>query len=115
MELIAKHKGLKLIKKYGQYYIRFVGGQHEEIPCDLRITNEEALTIISRNEELKTVIEAYKKQIRWTRDYFVDSGIKDYLFYECGLSEVAIERILKKLDTHNIKMEFYCNFMRRED
>lgn len=42
-------KKLKLIKKYELYYIRFIGGQHEEYPCDLRISNEEALSIISNN------------------------------------------------------------------
>lgn len=115
MELIAEYKGLKLIKKYGQYYIRFVGGQYEEYPCELRITNKEALTIISRNDELKTVRDAYKKQVKWTKDFFVDSGIKDYLFYECGLNEVAVENIMKKLDTHkDIKMEFYETIMSEE-
>lgn len=112
MELIAKYKGLKLIKKYGQYYIRFVGGQYEEYPCDLHITNKEALTIISQNEELKTVRDAYKKQVKWTKGFFVDSGLKDYLFYECGLNEATIASVLKKLDTHeDIKMEFYETVM----
>lgn len=112
MELITKYKGLKLIKKYGQYYIRFVGGQYEEYPCDLHITNKEALTIISQNEELKTVRDSYKKQVKWTKDFFVDSGLKDYLFYECGLNEATIESVLKKLDTHkDIKMEFYETIM----
>lgn len=115
MELIAKYKGLKLIKKYGQYYIRFVGGQYEEYPCDLHITNKEALTIISQNDELKTVRDAYKKQVKWTKDFFVDSGLKDYLFYECGLNEATIESVLKKLDTHkDIKMEFYETIMYEE-
>lgn len=112
MELIAKYKGLKLIKKYGQYYIRFVGGQYEEYPCDLHITNKEALTIISQNEELKTVRDAYKKQVKWTKEYFVDSGIKDYLFYECGLNETTIVSVLKKFEMHkDIKMEFYETIM----
>lgn len=112
MELIAKYKGLKLIKKYGQYYIRFIGGQYEEYPCDLHITNKEALTIISQNEELKTVRDTYKKQVKWTKEFFVDSGIKDYLFYECGLNEAKIQSVMKKLDIYkDIKMEFYETIM----
>lgn len=112
MELIIKNKGLKLIKKYGQYYIRFVGGQYEEYPCDLHITNKEALTIIYENVEIKTVRDAYKKQVKWTKDFFVDSGLKDYLFYKCCLNESTIKSVLKKLDRHkDIKMEFYETIM----
>lgn len=112
MELIAKYKGLKLIKKYDQYYIRFIGGQYEEYPFDLHITNKEALNIISQNEELKTVRDAYRKQMKWTQDFFVDSGIKDYLFYECGLNEQKIQSVMEKLDIcRDIKMEFYETIM----
>ena len=39
MEVIVKNSGLKLIKKYEKYYIRFIGGQYAEYPCDLLITD----------------------------------------------------------------------------
>lgn len=112
MKIIVKNKNLKLIKKYGQYYIHFVGGQYEEYPCDLHITNKETLEIIYGNMEIKTVRDAYKKQIKWTKDFFVDLGLKDYLFYKCCLNESTIKNILKKLDKHkDIKMKFYETIM----
>ena len=112
MKIIVKNKNLKLIKKYGQYYIRFVGGQYEESPCDLHITNKEALEIIYGNMEIKTVRDTYKKQIKWTKDFFVDSGLKDYLFYTCCLNESTIKSVLRKLDKHkDIKMKFYETIM----
>lgn len=108
MEFIVNNKNLKLIKKYGQYYIRFIGGQYEEYPFDLHITNKEALAIIYENVEIKTVRDTYKKQIKWTKDFFVDSGLKDYLFYKYCLNESTIKSILKNLDKHkDIKMKFY--------
>ena len=60
MEEVIVYKGLKLIRKYEQYYIRFIGGQYEEYPCDLRITNKEALEIISDKEKIKAVRDDYK-------------------------------------------------------
>lgn len=112
MEIIVKNKNLKLIKKYGQYYICFVDGQYEEYPCDLHITNKEALEIVYRNMEIKTVRDTYKKQIKWTKDFFVDSGLKDYLFYKCCLNESTIKSVLRKLDKHkDIKMKFYETIM----
>ena len=55
MELVLEYKGLSLIKKYDKYYIRFIGGQREEYPCDLAISNKEAMSVISSNEAIKNV------------------------------------------------------------
>lgn len=63
VEEIVKSKGLKLIKKYGLYYIRFIGGQHEEYPCDLLINDEEALSIISNNNEIKSSLNFIKRKL----------------------------------------------------
>ena len=52
--------------------------------------------------------DTYKKQIKWTKDFFVDSGLKDYLFYKCCLNESTIKSVLRKLNKHkDIKMKFY--------
>ena len=81
MKEIVKYKGLTLIKKYEQYYIRFIGGQHEQHLCDLRITDNEALSIISNNKEIKKIRDSYKSKVPWTKEYFETTAIKDYLIY----------------------------------
>lgn len=112
MKTLAEYNGLTLIQKYGQYYIRFIGGQYEEISCDLHITNQEASTILAQRDALKIIRDMYMKQIRWTKDYFVTSALKDYLFYMCNLDEMTIENILNKLDAHQeIKMTLYQTIM----
>ena len=76
MEQVLEYKGLKLIKKYDRHYIRFIGGQIEEIPCDLSITNKEAMLIIAKPEEIKNVRDAYKKKVEWTQVFFCGFIIK---------------------------------------
>lgn len=95
--------------------LKKIGGQYDEYLCDLHITNKEALNIISQNEELKTVRDIYKKQVKWTKEFFVDSGLKNYLFYECNLNETKNQNVMKKLNVHkDIKMEFYETIMYEE-
>lgn len=116
VEILVEYKGLKLIQKYGQYYIRFTGGQYEEIPCDLHITDQEASAILAQPDELKKVRDVHKKLIRWKKDYFVDSALRDYLFHVCGLKDETIEIILKQFDTRNgIKMELYELIMYKDE
>lgn len=81
MQEIVNYKGLTLIKKLGQYYIRFLGGQYEEILCDLLITDKEARTIISSPEKIKNVRDAYKSKVPWTKEYFTKSALQDALIY----------------------------------
>ncbi len=108
MEIVLEYSGLKLIRKYDHYYIRFIGGQYEEYPCDLLITNKEAMEIISNNEEIKVVRDAYKKKVKWSIEYFIDSFFNDYLFYEKKMSEKRITANLEKLNRHeDIKYELY--------
>lgn len=115
MEILAEYKGLKLIQKYGQYYIRFMGGQYEETPCDLHITDQEASIILAQPDTLKTVRDTYKKRMCWTKDYFVDSALKDYLSYVCGLKDEVIKIVLKQFDTRKeIKMELYDLIMYKD-
>lgn len=112
MEVVVNSSGLKLIKKYERYYLRFVGGQYEEYPCDLLITNKEAMSIIADNAIIKTVRDEYKKKIPWTLLYFVDEAIKDYMLYVCNMTEKRIAKGLEKFNRHkDIKMEFYETIM----
>lgn len=108
MELILEYKGLSLIKKYNKYYIRFVGGLREGYPCDLAITNKEAMSIISSNEAMKNVIDEYKKKVEWTSRYFINSFLADYMLYECNMSEKRINANMDKLNRHgDVKIELY--------
>lgn len=108
MELVLEYKRLSLIKKYDKYYIRFIGGQREEYPCDLAISNKEAMSIISSNEAIKNVRDEYKKKVEWTTRYFIDSFLADYMFYECNMSEKRINANIDKLNRHvDIKFELY--------
>ena len=108
MEIVVNGSGLKLIKKYERYYLRFEGGQYEEYPCDLLITNKEAMSIIADDTIIKTVIDKYKKKISWNLLYFVDKAIKDYMLYVCNMTEKSIAKGLEKFNRHkDIKMEFY--------
>jgi hypothetical protein len=108
MEQILEYKGLSLIKKYDHYYIRFIGGQREEFPCDLAISNKEAMSIISSNELIKNIRDEYKKKVEWTSRYFIDSLLNDYMFYESNMSEKRIKANIDKLNRHeDIKFELY--------
>lgn len=112
MEQLLEYKGLELIKKYDRYYIRFIGGTHIEIPCELLITNREAMDIISGNTQIKAVMNEYKSKIVWDLSYFIDSAIRDYMLYGGNMSEKRIEKGMVKLNRHeDIKMEFYETIM----
>lgn len=60
MKIIVNDSGIKLIKKYERYYLRFMGGQHEEYPCDLLITNREAASVITDNTTMKVIMDVMK-------------------------------------------------------
>lgn len=112
MEIILKNNQLSLIKKYGHYYIRFIGGMMDEIPCDCEISKEEAELIMQNNNEISTVLGKYKKIILWTLQYFIQSGIEDYMRYEANMSEAHIEKNIEKLNRHeDIKVELYETIM----
>ncbi len=106
MNIIVKYEGIKLIKKYGLFYIRFKG--KDDIPCDLKITDDEAKTIIDNPKMIKEIRNVYKSKISWTEEYFVNSFLKDYFLYELALKENRIEPTIKKLNRHeDIKFELY--------
>lgn len=57
MEILVNLEGKMLIKKYDHYYIRFIGGAHEELSCDLLVSDEDAENIIANNSKnLRSVL-----------------------------------------------------------
>lgn len=108
MEIIVDNTGLKLIKKHEKYYIRFIGGQYEEYPCDLLITDDEAENIISDNSKIRMIRDSYKRKMSWTLSTFVDTTIRDYMRSVCNMTEKRAEKNMEQFNRHNdIKMEFY--------
>lgn len=112
MEIITSYKGTKLIKKYNQYYIRFMGGQYSDEPCDILISDNEAMSIVSNNEKIKRIRDEYKKRIPWTLEHFMDVAISDYMMNECNMSEKRITKGIEKLNRHtDVKLELYETLM----
>ena len=113
MEIIVNLEGKMLIKKYDRYYIRFTGGTHEELLCDLLISNKDAMDIVADNSKISRVFYEYARKTEWTKAYFVDSVIKDHMFYACHMSEKRIEKGIEKFKRHQeIKIEIYRTLMR---
>lgn len=114
MKEILNHLNKKLIIKYDKYYIRFIGGQYAEIPCDIKITNEEANSIIDDPAYILEVFNDYRKKIPWSVNVFVKSGLKDYLS-ENNFSDSEIEQIIIRLNKfENIKFEMYESIITEE-
>lgn len=115
MIVLLDYKGLKLVQRYNNYYIRFIGGQMAETICEFQITEVEAVEILSHNDKIIEIKDIYKKKIPWTMNTFINIGIHDYMKYECGMSEKRIESNMKQLDLHSdIKHEFYEFIMTEE-
>lgn len=103
---------MKLIQKYDKFYIRFIGGQHEDTLCDLLITNDEAAAITSNTAVIKSIFNEHKKQLSWTQEYFINAGLKDYMTYVCNWSEKRIVKSIEKFNRHtDIKRELYDTIM----
>ena len=112
MEIILKENRLYLIKKYGQYYIRFIGGMMDEMPCDCKLSEEEAELIIQNSGEISNILDEYEKRLPWTPDYFIHSAIEDYMRHEVNMSDARIEKNIDKLNRHeDIEMELYETIM----
>lgn len=108
MKEILKCNSKSLIRKYDKYYIRFIGGQYVELPCDIMITEEEGKKIIENPEEIDNVFKSHKKTSVWTMDNFINNGLKDFMLYEGNYTNEEVEKIIKLLNEHeNIKYEMY--------
>ena len=114
MRTILECLNKQLIRKYDKYYIRFMGGQYEELICDINITDAEADRIIDSPEIIVDVFNEYRKHMTWTGNTFIHMGLRDYFIYE-NYPENDIDEIIKRLDKfENIKYEMYESIIREE-
>ncbi len=112
MHKILELNGKSIISKYNNYYIRFIGGQHTELPCDIQITVEEKDIIVKKPEEMRNIFNSYKEKLTWTMENFIIKGLKDAMFYEGIYTNDEIEEYLGLLSEHeNIKYEMYESVM----
>lgn len=112
MKILLNEKGKKLISKYDKFYIRFMGGQYAETPCEVEIIEKDAKDIIDSKINIIDVLNHYKNTTEWTMDHFLDTGIVDYLKYEVKLSDKRIIVNLDKLNRNeDIKWELYETIM----
>ena len=108
METITNYNNRSLIRKYDRYYIRFIGGQYVELPCDILITSEEAKNIIENQKLMDDIFKLYKKNIAWTIDYFIQKGLKDFMIYDGNYTNEEADKLIAVLNEHeNIKYEMY--------
>lgn len=115
MKEVLRCLNRQLIIKYDNYYIRFIGGQYSEIPCDVKITKAEAEKIVNNPDTIVQVLDDYKGRIPWTASTFIQSGIEDYLYYEENYSKEDIVLITNRLDRYKrIKNEMYQSIMFEE-
>lgn len=108
MEVVLENSNMKLIVKYNNYYIRFNGGQYVELPCDVRINNEDASEIIREPSYLIEVFEKYRKNITWTMETFLRSGLTDFIRENSSMTNQSIDLFYGRLSKHeDIKYEMY--------
>lgn len=115
MEVLFTLDGLTLEKKWNGYYIRFMGGQMDDLPCEIRITSDEAAKIKKNKEKIREILDKYKDgQIPWTDEFFTNSIIVDYLLFK-GISIDRVKRIMNKFNEYPvIEREFYLTIMFRK-
>lgn len=105
----------KLIEKYENYYIRFLGGSMMPLPCDLKISKIEKEAIVLGSESIEDIIRKYMKEIPWTEKEFIDRGFRDFLSNVYGLNEKEIGNVLERLEKNKaLKNEMYISIMNEE-
>ncbi len=108
MEVITEFHNKKLIKKYNNFYLRFIGGAYEEIPCDIKLSEDEYLSIRNSEEMIDSIFRDKKKEIPWNMDFFIDEGLKDYLSNEGGILLGDLQSYLSRLQMQeDIRFEMY--------
>lgn len=107
MEILSEYENLKLIKKYNTFYIRFSVGKNPFL-CDLKISNQQALKIITNKPMMKEILHEEKSKINLTKTYFIDTFLTDYL---CLGRKIKRENLKEYMDYFSsfddIKLEMY--------
>ena len=115
MDLILEQDGIKLIKKYDRYYLRFIGPTSEKLPCDLLIGENQAFDALHGKTKLYDLLRQEKRLVPLTMNYYVDAAIKDYLLYWVQWGKEKIETLANLLDKNpEIKKELYLTLMNEE-
>lgn len=108
MKIIEEKIGVMLIEKYGAKYIRFDGGEVSSRLYDLKITEEEAKSILDGKMTYLNVINKYSNSGQARSNRLIIAAVDDYLQNELGYdsknSEEAIRKMIQELD---IFYEFY--------
>ena len=108
MKIIINYNNRSLIRKYDRYYIRFIGGQYVELPCDILITEEEANKIIENPKTMDEIFISYKNSVAWTMENFIQNGLKDFLIYDGNNTNEEADKLIEVLNEYeNIKYEMY--------
>lgn len=106
----------ELIKKYGNWYIRIYMGAHGPMPCDLAITEAEAMRILNAKDPYGMMLDIQHQTTDYVklskgiadRQYFKELMIKDYLINVEGLSQKRIDDTIKQLNKdQTLLSEFY--------
>lgn len=100
MKTITNYNNRYLIRKYDRYYIRFIGCQYVELPCDILITEEDAEKIIENQKLMDDIFKQYKKNITWTMDNFIQNGLKDFMIYDGNYTNVEADKLIALLNEY---------------
>ena len=108
MKEVCRYNFLNLVFIYNNYYIRFTGGMHTELICDIKISESEADKIIKKPKKMQEVFDDYKSRLAWNEETFLISGLRDFISHESNLDNMEIESLLVKLNENkDIKLEMY--------
>ena len=108
MEIILEHENFKLVKRYNIFYINVSMGKENPFICEIKITNQEALKIITNKNIIKDTFSAYKTKSSWTKQFFINEFIKDYLHFGRKIKETEVSKYLDYFNSQkDIVLELY--------
>ena len=113
-EVLESYNGLKLVRKYNKYYLRFEGGLLHSCIYDIDISDSEANDILSNREKMGEIFNEYKENINWVESAFMNNALEDYMQYRCGMSSAEIHDYICRFNSFSkLKTEF-CNAIANE-
>lgn len=112
MNILQEYRGYQLLERYEKKYIRFWGGREEDMPCEIPVSEEDAIRVIDNPSLIDTLISQAKQQIAWTADSFYKIGIIEYILHHMKLSETRANKSYEKIARYtDILKEFYQYIM----
>lgn len=99
---------IRLVSKYGRWYIRFMGGDGRDEVCDLPISIDDAYMLLQGKVNILQIKEEYAQRYKWSWEDYVDNAIIDEMRYVYHYSAEEIKKKLALLNQHKgIKVEYY--------